>query len=149
MADGIDHARDAAKAVQAPARNVGHMGDAPERHQMVRADTVDRDAADHDHVGAGIRKAIPQRSGGIQVIAAEQALLPEFPNPLGRASHVGHVGCDAAGRQQIGHRGLKGDGIEGLAARDADADGAAGWRVVIVAMTHVGSLLCPDTVAPV
>jgi hypothetical protein len=37
MADGIDHARDATEAVQAAARNVGDVGDAAKRHQMVSA----------------------------------------------------------------------------------------------------------------
>jgi hypothetical protein len=82
MADRVDQAGDAAKAVQASAGQVGDMRDAAKRHQVVRADAMHGNAA-HDHqVAAQIGEAVAERGRRVEVVAAEQAALPEFADTL-------------------------------------------------------------------
>ena len=76
VADRIDQARNAAKAVQLAAGQVGDVRDAAEGHQMVRAHAMHGNAADHHHVAAWIGKAFAERFGRIKIVAAEQAVLP-------------------------------------------------------------------------
>ena len=145
VADGVHEAGDAAKAVQAAAGQVGDVGDAAEGHQVVRADAVDGDAAHHDHVAARVGEAVTECGRRVEVVAAEQAALPEFAHALRGASHVRALGFDAAGVEQVANRALEGDGVEGAAARDADRVWRAGG-VVLAAIDVVMDVVRGKTV---
>ena len=123
MADGVDEPGNAAESVQAATGQVGDMRHPAERHQMVRADAVDGDAADDDHVLAVVVKTVAERFGRVEVVAAEQAFLPEFAHALCRAAHVRGIGGDSAGRQQIAYRLFKCKGVKLSGPRNADAGG--------------------------
>jgi hypothetical protein len=82
MADRVDQAGDAAKAVQATAGQVGDVRDAAKRHQVVRADAMHGNAAHHHQVAALIGEAVAERGRRVEVVAAEQAALPEFAHAL-------------------------------------------------------------------
>jgi hypothetical protein len=70
----------------------------------------------------GSAKPSPSACAGVEVVAAEQAALPEFAHALRRCGPcAGTVGRNAAGGEQIGDGPLEGGGIEGVAAGDADA----------------------------
>jgi hypothetical protein len=106
------------------------MGDTAEGHEVMRTDAMDGDAADHHHVRALVGEALAERPGRIYLIAAQQALLPEFAHALRRLAGVHGVAGDAAGMQQIGDGALEGGGIEGALARYADA-AAVGGNVLV------------------
>ncbi len=131
MADGVDQPGDPAKAVQASARQVGHVSHAAERHQMVRTDAMDGDAADDDHVPAMIFKTVAKRYARIKVITAEQAFLPELAYALRGFAHVRRIRGDAAGAEQVIDSLLEGRRVEGAAARNADVH-RRGRRVLVV-----------------
>ncbi|KGC40156.1 GTP cyclohydrolase I domain protein [Burkholderia pseudomallei] len=118
MADRVDHARDASEAVQAPARQIRHMGDAAKRQQMMRAHAVHGDAADDHHVLARIVEARAQRLSRIDFVAVEQTPLPELAHTLRSAAGVRAVDLDAARLEQSANRRLECDGIEPARAPD-------------------------------
>ena len=64
VADGIDHAGDAAEAVQATSGNVGDVRDATEGNEVMRADAMNGNAADYDHVAACVGKPSPSALAG-------------------------------------------------------------------------------------
>ena len=110
---------------------------------MVRADAVDGDAAHHDHVLAGVFKAVAERFGGVDAIAAEQALLPQFAHPLRGFAGVVAVRVDAAGVQQVGDGLLERHRVEFALTRDADAalGGLSDGIVVATVIAHLGFLI--------
>ena len=74
------------EAVQPPARDIGHMGDAAKRHQVVRAHAMNRNAAHHNHVLALIRETFTQSLGRVHAVAAQQtagyAYVLQYHAPL-------------------------------------------------------------------
>ncbi len=133
VADRVHQAGDAAKAVQAAAWQVGDVGDATERDEVMRTHAMDRDAANHHHVAARILEAVTEHLGGVELVAPEQAPLPELAHALRGASGMGVVGGDAARTQQVADGLLEGGRVEGAAARNADAGGAGRVGVVVTA----------------
>ncbi len=88
MADRIDHPSDTSKAMQAPSRQVGHVGYAAKWQQMMWANTMDSDAADDHHIFPMIIEAHAQRLSRINIVAVEQTFLPEFAHTLCRAARM-------------------------------------------------------------
>src|SRR5690606_22003673 len=119
MTDRVDQACDATEAVQASTGQIGDMGHAAKRHEVMRAHAVHGDAADHDHVTPRILEAFAKHIRWIELVAAEQPALPKFAHALRRAPGVRVVRRDAAGEQQITNRALEGDGVEIAATRNA------------------------------
>ena len=58
VTDRIDHSCNSAKAVKSAAWQISDVSKATKRSQMMRADAVNRDAADDDYGGAIVFKAI-------------------------------------------------------------------------------------------
>jgi len=136
MADCIDQACDAAKAVQAAAGQIGDVGQAAKGYQVVRADAVHGDAADDHQVAALIGKAVAERCRRVELVATKQAALPEFPHALRCARHVRVVRGNPTGAQQVADRALEGGSVETVVARDADVEGGVGRLVVAAAVGH-------------
>ena len=136
-ADRIDQPGDAPETVQPPTGEVGYVGDPAEGDEMMRADAVDGDAAHHHHVAACVVEAFAERGGRVEIVAAEQATLPEFADALGGAPHVPGVGGDAAGAQQIVDGALERRRVEVVLAGDPDAGrGRTGGGIVIAGIGH-------------
>ncbi len=148
VANGVDQAGDAAETVQATAGEVGDVGKATERHEMVWANAVDGDAAYDDHVAARVFKAFAKRGCRIELVAAKQASLPEFAHTLCRAPHMHALRFDAAGFEQIGNRMFKSLGIERMVSRDADRCRCPAWAGVgTVAMVVTKAVGCRGVAA--
>ena len=90
----------------------------------MRTDAVHGDAADDHHVLARVGETLAECSCWVEVVTAEQTFLPEFPHALRGFSHMGRLGFDAAGAQEIADSAFEGCGVEGVALRNADS----GWR---------------------
>lgn len=131
MADRVDQAGDAPEAMQTASRQVSDMGDAAEGHEMMGTDTMNGDAANHDHVGAAVLEALAESLGRIDLVTAEQPLLPKLADALRCLARMHRVTGDAAGGEQIRDRTLEGGRVERTPARNADAEGRArGWGVI-------------------
>ncbi len=120
VTDGVHQAGDAAKAVQPSTGQVGNMGDAAKRHQMMGADAMHRNAAHHHHVLPGVGKTVAQHFGRVELIAAKQALLPQLAHAARSTTGMAVVGGDAASLQQGVDRLLESSRIELATAGDAD-----------------------------
>ena len=144
VADGIDHPRDAPETVQPAARQIGHVRYPAKRYQVVRAHAVHGDAANHHHVAARVVEAIAQRLGGVELVATEQAALPQFAHAADGSAGVRTVGGNAAGTQQIANGAFERGGVE--CPRAGDADAAFGRRGVVAIVGHEGShsIECSD-----
>jgi uncharacterized protein YaeQ len=142
VADRVDKTRDAAKAVQPAAGQVGDMRNAAKGHQMMRADAMNGDAADDDHVAARVGEAIAESLGRINVVAAEQALLPQLAHAHGRLAGVHGVGIDAAGVQQVGDGLFEGDGVEAAMPGDAEAAFCRAADIVVGHGRSIGYSTC-------
>ena len=136
MADGVDQPCDPPEAVQSAAGQIGDVGDAAKRHQVVRADAVNGDAANDHHVVARVVETVAENARRVEVVTAEQAFLPEFANALRGTPHVLDVRRDAAGGEQVADRLLESWGVERIAARDADAGCGVWWMLVLCFVGH-------------
>ena len=101
VADRVHQPCDSAETVQTTARQVGDMGDAAKRHQVMRAYAVHRDAAQRDHVAARILEAFAERLGGVRVrsrraTCAATTLAPS--RPCGRCASSRFY---ATGREKV------------------------------------------------
>jgi hypothetical protein len=70
VTDGVDHPRNAAEAMQSPARQIANVRNAAKRHQVMRANAMYGYAPDHDHIGAVVGKSVTERFSRVQVITA-------------------------------------------------------------------------------
>lgn len=124
VANGVHQPGDAPETVEPATGQVGDVGQPAEGDQMMRANAMDGDAADDHHVRAVVGKAFAQCCGRVQIVATEQAMFPQGTDAFGGTAHVGCVGSDAAGAQEVADGALEGDRVEGILPRNADAGGA-------------------------
>ena len=95
---------------------------------------MNRNAADHDQVGARVGKAVAQSDRRIEVVAAQQAALPQLAHALGGATHVGRVGAQPASPQHVADCALEGRCIESAGAGNAAGPRRGGRMHMLVGM---------------
>jgi len=139
VTDRIDQAGDSAEAVQASAGQVRDVRHATEWHEVMWAYAMHGNSADHHQIAAPIGETVAKRSRRIEIVAAEQAALPEFADALRRSPHVRDIGGNAAGGEEVADRPLERDRVESVATRDADFAGVLGQALVVITFWHDGS----------
>jgi hypothetical protein len=142
--DGIHQARNATKAMQTTAGDVGDMRNATKGHEMVRTDAMDGDAADDDEVAAGVLDPRAKYFSNVLPRPSQETTLPEVADPLGGRAHVAvtHLGgVDATGAQQSDDGGFERLPVESPGGLDADGARArsevrSGRVRVVVVVSH-------------
>ena len=111
----IDNARDFAEPDNLAIRDVGDMGAADERQQMMLAQAVILDIVDDDHIGVfDMEDGVVDQLDGVGRIAADQ-LSPGFGDARWRFQQAFAVGLLADGIQQVENGALYSGLIDCLA----------------------------------